>query len=123
MVVGNMCGRIGFGIAKANEAQDAVIKSSCCAQSHMLNVPLGKNKRLIYNVDGKHNSTKVLMWNSRDGVGIKASSAIRSILDGLGIKNASTKIIGSRNPHNVIRATFNALEKLYIRFRLWKYHC
>ncbi len=123
VVVGDMCGKVGFGIAKASEVQDAVIKSGHYAQKHMLGVPLGKNKRLIYNVEGKYNSTKVLMWNSREGIGIRAGSTIRSILDALGIRNAGAKIIGSRNPHNVIRAVFNALQGLCIRFRLWKYHC
>ncbi|PIM96007.1 30S ribosomal protein S5 [Candidatus Hodgkinia cicadicola] len=119
VVVGDMCGSVGFGMAKANEAQDAVIKSGRCAKNNMLKVPLGRNKELISNISGRYNSTKVLMWNNRNGIGIRASNAIRSIFDALGIKNVSAKIIGSRNPHNVIKATFTALKELNLRFRLW----
>ncbi|PIM95249.1 30S ribosomal protein S5 [Candidatus Hodgkinia cicadicola] len=120
VIVGDMCGSVGFGMAKANEAQDAVMKSGRCAQNNMIKVPLGRNKELISNGSGRYNSTKVLMWNNRNGIGIKASNVIRSIFDALGIKDASAKIIGSRNPHNVIKATFIALKGLSLRLKLWK---
>ncbi len=118
MIIGDTCGSVGFGMAKANEAPDAVLKACQCARNMFLKVPLTRDRRLIFDISGTYKATKVLIRVGRNGMGIKASNTIKSVLDALGVKSASAKVIGSGTPHNVINATFRALSKLSLYYKL-----
>ncbi len=99
-------------MAKAVDAQDAAIKASQRAHRLTVDVPLTSKGALPFSIEGKHNNTKIIINNSREGKGSKASNITRAVLDAMGAKDISIKLIGSRNPHNVIKAMFNALNTL-----------
>ncbi len=109
VVAGSTTGRVGAALAKAVDAQDAAAKASQRAYARLLDVPLTRWGSLPFNIEGRHNNTKVFVFNSRSGIGNKASNVVRAVLDAMGAKDVSVKCVGSRNPHNVIKALFNAL--------------
>ncbi|XXN19716.1 MAG: 30S ribosomal protein S5 [Candidatus Hodgkinia cicadicola] len=119
VVVGDTAGCVGAAMAKAVDAQDAAIKASQRAHALVVDVPLIPGGILPFNIKGKHNNTKIIINNSRKGKGSKANNVTRAILDAMGAKDISVKLIGSRNPHNVVKAMFNALNMLINYCQLW----
>ncbi|ASP17939.1 30S ribosomal protein S5 [Neisseria sp. 23W00296] len=111
-VVGDGDGRIGMGKGKSKEVPVAVQKAMDQARRSMIRVPI-KNGTIYHEVIGKHGATRVFMQPAKDGSGVKAGGPMRLIFDALGIHNISAKVHGSTNPYNIVRATFNGLEKLY----------
>ncbi|AUG91522.1 30S ribosomal protein S5 [Candidatus Hodgkinia cicadicola] len=119
VVAGDAAGRVGAALAKAVDAQDAATKASQRAHARLLSVPLTREGTLPFNIKGKHNTTKVFISNSRRGMGNKASNVIRAVLDAMGAKDISAKLVGSKNPNNVIKAVFDALLMLSTHCRVW----
>lgn len=110
-VVGNGDGQVGFGRGKAKEVPVGIQKAMDSARKNMIKVPL-KNGTIHYPVIGQHGAAKVVLRPASEGTGIIAGGAMRAVLEVMGIKNILAKSLGSNNPINIVRATFNALESL-----------
>ena len=109
VVAGDRNGRVGYGLGKASEVIDAKSKASKEAKKNMIKIPLREARTLHHDIVGKFGSSKVVMRAAPSGTGIIAGGAIRPFFDVLGIKDVVAKSIGSNNPHNVIKATFEGL--------------
>jgi small subunit ribosomal protein S5 len=111
MVVGDGKGHVGFGHAKAKEVPEAIRKATEIARKTMIHVDR-KGGTIHYEVTGRQDSTRVLLKPASEGTGVIAGSAVRAVLDAVGIHDVLTKSMGSRNPLNLVRATFNGLKSL-----------
>ena len=111
VVAGDQEGKVGVGFGKANQVPDAIRKAQEKARTSMISAPIQEGT-IPHNVIGKYGATKIIFRPAAPGTGVIASSRVRAILDAAGYNNVLTKVIGSNNPHNVVRATLNALEKL-----------
>lgn len=111
MIVGDKKGRVGFGLGKAKEVPEAIRKATQAAQKNMINVQTD-NGTIPHSVLGTFDAGKILFKPAAEGTGVKAAGACRSILELAGIKDVLTKSLRGTNPHNVVRATFNALKQL-----------
>jgi len=107
-VVGDGNGRVGYGYGKARELPLAIQKAMQAARKNLQNINLRKDT-LQYQMQGRHGATKVFMQPASDGTGIIAGGAMRAVFECAGVRNVLAKSYGSRNPINVVRATFNAL--------------
>ena len=111
VVVGDGHGVVGFGIGKAKEVPSAIKKAIESAKKTLVRVPM-KGSSIPHPVLGKFGAGAVLLKPAPDGTGIIAGGAVRAVVESCGIHNVLTKSLGSANPHNVVRATFAALESL-----------
>ncbi len=111
MVVGDGNGHVGFGHAKAKEVPEAIRKATEIARKSLIYVPM-KNGTIHYPVTGRQDASRVLLKPATEGTGVIAGSAVRAVLDAVGIRDILTKAQGSRNAINVVRATFNGLKEL-----------
>lgn len=107
-VVGDGQGKVGFGYGKAKEVPIAIQKAMEKARRNMQEVPL-KDGTLYYPMVGIHGAAKVYMQPASEGTGIIAGGAMRAVFEVLGVRNVLAKCIGTRNPINVVRATFEGL--------------
>ena len=107
-VVGDGSGRVGFGYGKARELPLAIQKAMQAARKNLTRVNLKKDT-LQYQREGRHGATRVFMQPASDGTGVIAGGAMRAVFECAGVRNVLAKSYGSRNPINVVRATFNAL--------------
>ncbi|NBX15814.1 MAG: 30S ribosomal protein S5 [Proteobacteria bacterium] len=114
VVVGDREGTVGFGLGKAGEVPEAVRKAVAQAKKSLVSIPL-ENQTIPFMVQSKFGASKLLMSPAPDGTGIVAGSAVRAIAELAGIPNLMAKIQGSRNPHNVVKATFSGLRQLTTR--------
>jgi small subunit ribosomal protein S5 len=114
VVVGDKEGTVGFGLGKAGEVPEAVRKAVAQAKKSLVSIPL-ENQTIPFMVQSKFGASKLLMSPAPDGTGIVAGSAVRAIAELAGIPNLMAKIQGSRNPHNVVKATFAGLRQLTTR--------
>ena len=112
VVVGNGKGKAGFGNGKAIEFPESIKKATDKAKKSMRYFPLKKNRTFFYDVQGTHGSGKVLLRAAPPGTGIIAGGPIRSVFEALGVQDVVAKSIGTTNPHNMVRATFDALDQL-----------
>lgn len=108
VVVGDFDGEIGFGTGKANEVPAAIQKAMESARRNRVRILL-KGNTLQHEVIGRHGSTRVFMKPASEGTGIIAGSAMRAVFEVMGVKNVLSKVIGSSNPMNVVRATVEGL--------------
>lgn len=113
VVVGNQKGRVGVGLGKANEVPEAIKKASKNAKKSTFLVPVTKENRTVPHIIlGKFGAGRVLMKPAEEGTGIIANATVRGILEAAGIQNVRTKVLRSRNPHNMVRATLTGLKQL-----------
>jgi small subunit ribosomal protein S5 len=110
-VVGDGAGRVGFGYGKAREVPVAISKAMQQARKNMVSVPL-RNDTLHYAVNGNHGTTRVYMQPASDGTGVIAGGGMRAVFECAGVRNVLAKSYGSRNPINVVRATFAAFANM-----------
>ena len=111
-VVGDGDGRIGMGKGKAREVPVAVQKAMERARRGMSRIPL-KNGTLHHAVEGRHGATKVFMQPAADGTGVIAGGPMRAVFETMGVQDVVAKSIGSSNAHNMVQATFNALNRCF----------
>ncbi len=111
VAVGDGKGKVGVALGKANEIADAIRKASESARAGQIAVPI-LNNTIPYAVVGKFGSSHVMLKPAAAGTGVIAAGGVRAILEAAGIKNVLTKQLGSRNPHNVWKATMDGLDQL-----------
>ena len=110
MIVGDTKGRVGYGTGKAKEVPEAVRKATEDAKNKMIRVNLKENRTLYHDIVGRFGAGKVVLRTAAPGTGIIAGGPMRALFESLGIKDIVAKSTGSSNPHNMIKATFNAFK-------------
>ena len=111
MVVGDRNGKVGIGLAKALDVTQAIEKATLVAKKNMINVCID-GTTIPHDIIGKFGTTKVIMMPSPEGKGIIAGGAVRDVVELAGIKDITTKLYGSNNPVNCVKATFEGLKAL-----------
>lgn len=111
VIVGDGKGTVGWGAGKARETKDAIRKGGEKGRQRLIEVPL-RGDTIWHPVVGKHETARVLLRPAAPGTGVIAGGAARIILKSAGIKNLLAKSMGSSNAHNIVRATFDALQQL-----------
>jgi len=111
VVVGDEGGHVGFGTGKAREVPLAIKKAIEAAKKNLIRVPLIKNT-LPHQLIGKFGAGRVLIKPASQGTGVIAGGAVRAVMHAVGVHDVRTKVLGSTNPHNVVRATFDALLRM-----------
>src|SRR5260221_1072101 len=110
VVVGDQKGRVGFGHGKAREVPEAIRKATDAAKRNVTRVPLREGRTLHHDVFGRHGAGKVFLRAAPAGTGIIAGGPMRAVFESLGMQDVVAKSIGSSNPYNMVRATFDALK-------------
>ena len=109
VVVGDGKGRVGFGHGKAREVPEAITKATAAAKKKMVRVPLKEGRTLHHDGKGRFGAGKVNVRSAPAGTGIIAGGPMRAVFESLGVADVVTKSVGTSNPYNMIRATFDAL--------------
>lgn len=109
VVVGDGTGRVGFGHGKAREVPEAITKATASAKKKMVRVPLKDGRTLHHDGNGRFGAGKVTLRTAPPGTGIIAGGPMRAVFESLGVADVVTKSVGTSNPYNMIRATFDAL--------------
>ena len=111
VVVGDQKGRVGFGHGKAREVPEAVRKATESAKRGLIRVPLREGRTLHHDVTGRHGAGKVVLRAAPAGTGIIAGGPMRAVFESLGMQDVVAKSLGTSNPYNMVRATFDALKR------------
>jgi small subunit ribosomal protein S5 len=109
VVVGDGRGRVGFGHGKAKEVPEAISKATAAAKKGMIRVPLREGRTLHHDAMGHFGAGRVYVRSAPQGTGIIAGGPMRAVFESLGVADVVTKSVGTNNPYNMIRATFEAL--------------
>jgi small subunit ribosomal protein S5 len=110
VVIGDQKGRVGFGHGKAREVPEAIRKATDSAKRNLTRVALREGRTLHHDVAGRHGAGRVYLRAAPAGTGIIAGGPMRAVFETLGIQDVVAKSIGSSNPYNMVRATFDALK-------------
>ena len=110
VIVGDQKGRVGFGHGKAREVPEAIRKATEAAKRNVIRVPLREGRTLHHDVDGRHGAGRVHLRAAPPGTGVIAGGPMRAVFESLGMQDVVAKSIGSSNPYNMVRATFDALK-------------
>ncbi|OUI97896.1 30S ribosomal protein S5 [Acetobacter sp. DsW_54] len=111
VVVGDQKGRVGYGAGKAREVPEAIRKATERAKRGMIRVPMKEGRTLHHDVAGHFGAGKVVLRSAEAGTGIIAGGPMRAVFESLGINDVVAKSLGTRNPHNMVKATFDALTR------------
>ena len=110
VVVGDQKGRVGYGAGKAREVPEAIRKATERAKKSMIRVPMKEGRTLHHDAHGVFGAGEVVVRTAPAGTGIIAGGPLRAVFETLGIADVVAKSLGSRNPHNMVKATFAALQ-------------
>jgi small subunit ribosomal protein S5 len=110
VVIGDQKGRVGFGHGKAREVPEAIRKATDAAKRNLTRVALREGRTLHHDIAGRHGAGRVYLHAAPAGTGIIAGGPMRAVFETLGIQDVVAKSIGSSNPYNMVRATFDALK-------------
>lgn len=111
VVVGDQKGRVGYGAGKAREVPEAIRKATERAKRGLIRVPMKEGRTLHHDVEGEFGAGHVVLRSAAAGTGIIAGGPMRAVFETLGINDVVAKSLGSRNPHNMVKATFAALQR------------
>jgi small subunit ribosomal protein S5 len=111
VVVGDQKGRVGYGAGKAREVPEAIRKATERAKRTMIRVPMKEGRTLHHDMFGRFGAGKVVLRTAEAGTGIIAGGPMRAVFESLGVNDVVAKSLGTRNPHNMVKATFAALER------------
>ncbi len=112
VVVGDAKGKVGYGSGKAREVPEAIRKATDAAKRHMIKVPLREGRTLHHDLYGRFGAGKVILRAAPAGTGIIAGGPMRAVFETMGIQDIVAKSVGSNNPHNMVKATFTALQSM-----------
>ena len=112
VVVGDGKGTVGFGLGKAAEVSEAILKGITDAKKNMTKVALAPHGTIPHEVTGIFGAGKVLMRPAPEGTGVIAGGAVRAVMEAVGIKNITARCLRSNNPQNVVKATMVGLTSL-----------
>ena len=110
MIVGDNKGRVGIGTGKSKEVPEAVRKATENAKNKMIRVHLKENRTIHHDIVGRFGAGKVILRSAAPGTGIIAGGPMRALFESLGVKDVVAKSTGTSNPHNMLKATFNAFK-------------
>ena len=111
VVVGDKKGRVGFGAGKAREVPEAIRKATEQARRSMIRVPMREGRTLHHDIVSSYGAGRVIVRAAKPGTGIIAGGPMRAIFEALGVQDVVAKSVGTSNPHNMIKATFHALNR------------
>ena len=116
VVAGDGKGQVGIGTGKASEVPESISKAARIAKKSFMKVPLKEQRTIPHEIVGCFGASKVVLRPAAPGTGVIAGGPVRAVLECIGVKDILTKRLGSRNPHNVVNATLDGIQKL-IRLR------
>ncbi len=112
VVVGDGDGRVGFGSGKAREVPDAIRKATEEAKGAMVRISIRESRTLHHDISGHHDAGRVYIRTAPPGTGIIAGGPMRAVFEALGLRDVVAKSMGSSNPYNIVRATFDGLSRI-----------
>src|SRR5437763_3626129 len=112
VVVGDQKGRVGYGHGKAREVPEAIRKATESAKRSLIRVPLREGRTLHHDLYGRYGAGKVILRAAPAGTGIIAGGPMRAVFETMGVQDVVAKSVGSNNPHNMVKATFAALQSM-----------
>ncbi len=110
VVAGDGKGRVGYGHGKAREVPEAIRKATDAAKRTMVRVPLREGRTLHHDIFGRYGAGKVMLRSAPPGTGIIAGGPMRAVFETLGVQDVVAKSVGTSNPYNMVKATFEALK-------------
>jgi len=112
VVIGDGKGRVGYGTGKAREVPEAIRKATEAARKTMVRIPLREGRTLHHDMKGRFGAGRVVVRSAPPGTGIIAGGPMRAVFETMGVQDVVAKSIGTQNPHNMIKATFDALQRI-----------
>lgn len=112
VIVGDGRGRVGFGAGKAREVPEAIRKATEKAKASLIRVPLREGRTLHHDVKGRFGAGRVVLRPAPPGTGVIAGGPMRAVFESLGVQDVVSKSVGTSNPYNMIKATFDALQEI-----------